>query len=273
LGTAADRYGQAVDDGDGEGTHNAVISHSASGGDYEGIAIDSVIVMIEEHVQQINLIVNGNFELPRVQPLPPYWRGWPDNWTLASGTVIIDNEPTKWTVSPYNEPLGNQYLIGLPSGEFYQDVTASFLADKTYRLVVDLGTLGADPMWNFYPITGCPNKYSMGARRSKQLRLSYCRQVGCKTELTYTAPSADGPVGKPIRVYNGFKNAPSGTYRNGICADNVDCLFMILILLRLRYSYRIRDGLQVLTNSAKQPIHIVLYLALTDRRRYNCFKL
>jgi hypothetical protein len=213
----------AVDDGDGEGTHNAVISHSASGGDYEGIAIDSVIVMIEEHVQQINLIVNGNFELPRVQPLPPYWRGWPDNWTLASGTVIIDNEPTKWTVSPYNEPLGNQYLIGLPSGEFYQDVTASFLADKTYRLVVDLGTLGGRPNVDYFIQLRDAQTNTVWAH-GDQSNYGYpiAGKWDVKAELTYTAPSADGPVGKPIRVYIGFKNAPSGTYRNGICADNVE---------------------------------------------------
>jgi hypothetical protein len=39
----------AVDDGAGEGTHNTVISHSAFGGNYEGIPISDVTVKIEEN--------------------------------------------------------------------------------------------------------------------------------------------------------------------------------------------------------------------------------
>ena len=212
----------AVEDGPGEGTHVSIISHSAAGGNYEGIPISSITVTVQEVVEPVNLIINGDFELPRVQELPPYWRGWPNGWTLASGKVIIDNEPSKWNQSPYNEMLGNQYLVGLWSGAFYQDISVSFEANKTYRLSVDLGTLEGRTDVD-YSIELRDVETDTTWARVDQTDYGYPSEGywDVTAELVYNAPLEGGPIGNEIRVWISLERAASGVFKNGICADNV----------------------------------------------------
>lgn len=210
----------ALDDGIVEGTHTAVITHAASGGGFDDADIDSVLVTIEED-QMVNLVVNGDFELPRVKALPPYWQGWPDNWTLSSGKVVIDNEPTKWNQDPYNSSLGNQYLVGLPSGVFYQDIAVPFEANKSYLLSVDLGTLLGRPSVD-YTIQLRDVQTDTIWAQVDQTDFGYPSPGywDVTALLSYTTPSMGLPVGNQIRIVIEFKEAV-GTYKNGICADNV----------------------------------------------------
>jgi len=138
------------------------------------------------------VISNSGFESPNVSSSSPNWFASPDNWQVTGGGGLC-----LWKIASEN----GQVAFALEHGEFKQDTAASYLANTTYNLTVDIGL----------PADASPANYAI------QLRDTTTDSVWAEATqddfghptpgffnltatLSYTTPADAGPIGKGIRL-------------------------------------------------------------------------
>jgi len=138
------------------------------------------------------VISNSGFESPSVDSSPPNWLAIPSNWQVTG-----DGGVCQWKILSEN----GQVAFALEHGEFKQNTSATYLANTTYNLIVDIGL----------PADSSPSNYAL------QLRDTATDSVWAQATqddfghptpgffnltatLSFSTGSAGGPIGKGIRV-------------------------------------------------------------------------
>jgi len=138
------------------------------------------------------VIGNCDFESPDVSNSSPDWFASPDNWQVTG-----DGGLCLWKISSEN----GQVAFALQHAEFRQDTAATYLANTTYNLTVDIGL----------PADASPADYAIQLRDiatdsiwAEATQDDFGHPVpgffNLTATLSYTTPAAAGPVGQGIRV-------------------------------------------------------------------------
>jgi len=138
------------------------------------------------------VISNSGFESPDVDNSPPNWMASPDNWQVTG-----DGGVRLWKIPAEN----GQVAFALEHGEFKQDTAASYLANTTYNLTVDIG-LPTDSSLAYYAIQLRDTAMDSIWAEATQDDFGHPTPgyFNLTATLSYTTPAAGGPVGKGLRV-------------------------------------------------------------------------
>ena|GEM_PF-3104589 len=124
----------AVDDGDFEGTHTGTITHSASGGSYDGVSITNVVANVTDNDPAVTITQND-------------YR-WYENTDAVQPTTAIAGENTEITDIPQTDVI--RLRINLLAGGSNIPASSSFKVQFSVTTTggwIDVGGIGSGAKW------------------------------------------------------------------------------------------------------------------------------